>query len=435
MSGIQRRLRRAVAAAVLLAALSATASAAPRVALVIGNAAYEHTTPLHNSRNDAADVARALRGVGFEVIEGLDLDKSGFEEKLYEFAVAAQGAEASLFFYAGHGLQVDGENYLIPTDARLMHEIDLRLRTFDLTAFTDQMRSATNLVFLDACRDNPLARSLARSMGATRSAAVGRGLGRVDSTSGTLIAYATQPGNVADDGAGRNSPFTEALLAHLATPGQSVNDLMTAVTGAVTSATGGRQQPWVHSSLPHTFHFVPDAAPGSETETAADSEDTAFHRLRAERLAADRAFWASIEASEDPEDYEAYLKQFAEGTYAMLARNRLKQLWVAVPGVAFGEHVGRKVHLSLDTTSRRRAGAATWKAFHTASFPESIAWENLANEGGPAHGFVTITRQGYDGQGRTCREFKHVIIVGDGQEEFYGTACRDGNGDWKIIST
>lgn len=289
MPGIQRRLRRAGAAAVLLAALSVTASAAPRVALVIGNAAYEHTTPLRNSRNDAADMASALRAVGFEVIEGLDLDKSGFEEKLYEFAAAAQGAEATLFFYAGHGLQVDGENYLVPTDARLMREIDLRLRTFELTAFTDEMRGATNMVFLDACRDNPLARSLVRSMGATRSAAVGRGLGRVDSTSGTLIAYATQPGNVAGDGAGRNSPFTEALLAHLATPGQSVNDLMTVVTGAVMSATGGRQQPWVHSSLPHTFHFVSGTAPDSATETAADTEDTTSERLRAERLAADRA--------------------------------------------------------------------------------------------------------------------------------------------------
>ena len=136
----------------------------------------------------------------------------------------------------------------MPTDAKLAEEVDLRPEAFELAAFLRQVRGGTNLVFLDGCRDNPHAQSLARSMGPTRSSAIGRGLGRVETASGTLIAYATQPGNVADDGEGRNSPFTGALLANIATPGLSVNDLLTSVTDAVVTGTGGRQQPWTHSS-------------------------------------------------------------------------------------------------------------------------------------------------------------------------------------------
>ena len=176
---------------------------------------------------------------------------------LREFAKAARGAEVTLFFYAGHGLQVEGENYLVPVDARLADEVDLDLEAFELAKFMRRMRGGTNLVFLDACRDNPLASNLVRSMGPTRSAAVGRGLGRVETGSGTLIAYATQPGNVADDGEGRNSPFTGALLAHIATPGLSVDALLARVTDDVMKGTGERQQPWRHSSLRKPFYFVP----------------------------------------------------------------------------------------------------------------------------------------------------------------------------------
>ena len=184
-------------------------------------------------------MARALRSLDFEVIEGLDLDESTFESKLVEFARTAHGAEVTLFFYAGHGLQVEGENYLVPTDAELVDEVLLRREAFELAEVLRQMRGSTNLVFLDACRNNPLARSLASSMGPTRSAAVGRGLGRVEAGSGTLIAYATQPGNVADDGEGRNSPFTGALLAHIGTPGLGVDALLARVTDDVMKGTGG----------------------------------------------------------------------------------------------------------------------------------------------------------------------------------------------------
>ena len=321
----------ALVSGVLLLFLAAAPSlAAGRVALVVGNGAYEHTPPLRNPANDAADVAAALRGLNFAVTEGVDLDRGAFEAKLRAFARAARGAEAALFFYAGHGIQVEGENFLLPVDARLSEEIDLDFEALELRAVLRQMRGRANLVFLDACRDNPLAQDLARSMGADRSAAIGRGLGRVDAGSGTLIAYATQPGNTAADGTGRNSPFTTALLRHIAAPGRSVNDLLTAVSGDVAAATDNRQQPWTHSSLRAPFYFAQAEA---ETEPAADGAAPAAppagaggpsDRLTAEQLAAERVFWESVKDSGDPEDLEAYRERYPGGTYAALAANRTR---------------------------------------------------------------------------------------------------------------
>ena len=256
-------------AATWLGAFAVPSAAAERVALVIGNAAYEHTDELNNPENDAEDMARVLAELGFEVIEGLNLDKDAFATKLREFSRAARGAEVTLLFYAGHGLQVDEENYLVPVDAKLEMEVDLRLETFELAAFMRQMRSPTNLVFLDACRDNPLAGTLARSMGLSRSAARTRGLSRVMSASETFIAYATEPGDVAKDGEGRNSPFTAALLAHIATPGLSVDALLAKVTDEVMKDTGELQQPWRHSSLRKPFYF--NSAPAPKTAMSAAS--------------------------------------------------------------------------------------------------------------------------------------------------------------------
>ena len=297
------------AAFIVLAVLSVPALAASRVALVIGNTDYEHTTPLRNPRHDATDMARELRGLGFEVIEGLDLHEMAFESKLRAFARASRGAEVTLFFYAGHALQVDGENYLVPTDAKLVDEVGLERETFKLAAFLREMRGDTNLVFLDACRDNPLAKSLARSMGRTRSSAVGRGLKRIETEGGKLIAYATQPGNVAEDGDGRNSPFTAALLAHLASPGLSVHDMLTVVTGAVVEDTHGQQEPWVHSSLREPFYFKLEIV----ADTGSVSEDAARAYEAAERI-------NTIEA------YGVIPKRFPDTTYADLARAQIAKL-------------------------------------------------------------------------------------------------------------
>jgi tetratricopeptide (TPR) repeat protein len=227
-----------------------SASPEVRVALVIGNGNYSQAAPLANPPNDAADVAAALRKLGFDVIAGRDLDRRAMEDKIREFGHKLEGAKIALFYYAGHGLQVAGRNYLVPVDAKLERPGDLSLDTIDVGQVLAQMEAEkrVNLIFLDACRDNPLARSLARSLG-TRSVAVGQGLASIQSAVGTMIAYATQPDNVALDGVGRNSPFTRALLKHIATPGLEIRSMMTRVRADVVTATNEKQVPWDHSSL------------------------------------------------------------------------------------------------------------------------------------------------------------------------------------------
>jgi tetratricopeptide (TPR) repeat protein len=221
-----------------------------RVALVVGNSEYRYAPRLANPTNDESDFANVLRQLGFDVVAGANLDRHGMDDAIREFGRKLDGADLALFFYAGHGLQVGGRNYLVPVDAKLERAGDLALDAVDISAVLAQMEAEkrVNLVFLDACRDNPLARSLAGSLG-TRGIAVGTGLASVQSAIGTMIVYATQPDNVALDGAGRNSPFTAALLKHIATPNVEIGTIMRRVRADVVAATRERQVPWDHSSL------------------------------------------------------------------------------------------------------------------------------------------------------------------------------------------
>lgn len=313
----------------------AGAHAAKRAALVIGNSAYVHAPPLPNPRNDAADLAEVLEQIGFEVTLGLDLDRRSFDATLREFAQKSRDAETVTFFYAGHGLQVAGENYLVPVDAKLQSEADLLFEAVKLSFVMQilESRPRTNIVFLDACRDNPLAENLARSLGRTRSAVIGRGLAEVSAGAGTLVAYATDPGNVALDGEGENSPFTEALLRHITEPGVEVRSMLTRVRRDVYEATGGRQRPWDNSSLLREFYFVekpvevataepepePQASMTQQTDPAAQARDLGA-------LERERIFWQGIQNSPFPGDFEAYLQLYPEGMFAPLARARLERL-------------------------------------------------------------------------------------------------------------
>lgn len=263
------------------------AAAEKRIALVIGNSGYQHATPLPNPVNDASDVAAALKEVGFQVIVGLDLGKSGFDGKVREFARALDGADTALLFYAGHGLQVSGQNFLVPTDAKLEGERDLDFEAVSLDFVLRQMEigreSKTNIVFLDACRDNPLARNLARNMG-TRSTNVGRGLAHVQTGVGTFISYSTQPGNVAVDGVGRNSPFSGALVKGIALEGRNLSSVMFDVRKEVLNATSGKQVPWDHSALTSDFFFHLASAGGTLPKTTPArpnvADDETLQRLR-----------------------------------------------------------------------------------------------------------------------------------------------------------
>jgi uncharacterized caspase-like protein len=254
--------------AILLATVHG-AAADKRVALVIGNSAYQHTAPLRNPSNDASDMAAKLRDLGFDVIEGTDLTKSEMESRIRTFSDKLAGSDVGLFFYAGHGLAVDGKNFLAPVDASLKSDADVDFETVELNLVLKQMErsSRLSLVFLDACRNNPLATNLAS---ASRSLAVSRGLARVEKAVGMMIAFATRPEDVALDGEGRNSPFTGALLRHIDQEGASVNDLMIEVRNDVLKTTDGKQVPWENSSLTGQFYFKPTATQvaDSPTETA-----------------------------------------------------------------------------------------------------------------------------------------------------------------------
>jgi uncharacterized caspase-like protein len=269
--------------------LAAPAVAERRVALVIGNAAYTHAPALANPANDASDMAEALKSVGVEVILGLDLDKRGFDAKVREFSKALASVDTGILFYAGHGLQVGLRNYLIPVDAQLQGERDLEFESVALDFVMRQMEidreGKTNLVFLDACRDNPFARSLARAMG-TRSTSVGRGLAEVQAGVGTFVAYSTSPGDVALDGKGRNSPFTAALTKALKTPGRGLTAIMIDVRKDVLATTGGKQLPWDHSALTGDFYFNLASAPVTlpKTPPTASKDDSAAMQARIKQL-------------------------------------------------------------------------------------------------------------------------------------------------------
>ncbi len=277
------RIRYCFAVVAACGAFAAPASAEKRLALIIGNSAYTSASRLANPANDAADMAAALKNIGFEVLLGADLDKRAFDAKVRDFARALPSADVALFYYAGHGLQVGGRNYLMPIDAQLQGERDLDFEGVALDFVLKQMElereGKTNIVLLDACRDNPLARNLARNMG-TRSASVGQGLAQVQTGVGTFIAYSTQPGNVALDGQGRNSPFTAALTKALLTPDRTITSVMIDVRRDVLATTGGRQVPWDHSALTGDFYFQTTSAPGAVRQATPGAADTTQERLR-----------------------------------------------------------------------------------------------------------------------------------------------------------
>ena len=224
----------------------------PRVALVIGNGQYANANVLPNPPNDAHAVAGTLRQIGFDVQEGENLSYTAMETQLHEFLHKAANASVVLVFYAGHGMQVDGKNYLIPVDAKLAEATDLPFETIEIDKVLDQLGDPghTNIILLDACRDNPLARSFASHLPATRSAAVATGLAAYSAVgTGTLIAYATAPGQTALDGQGKDSPFTTSLLHFLPTPGLEIRQVLTRVRAEVAAETSNRQIPWDNSSL------------------------------------------------------------------------------------------------------------------------------------------------------------------------------------------
>jgi hypothetical protein len=296
---------------------SSAAQADKRVALVVGNSAYQNTSELRNPSNDAADVTAALKRLGFKVTDGRDLDKRAMERAIRQFGLSLEGADVALFFYAGHGIQVGGQNHLIPVDARLASEGDVDFETLPLSLVLKQMEreAKTSLVLLDACRDNPLARNLARTMG-TRAITIGTGLAEVKTGIGTLIGFSTQPGNVAADGIGRNSPYAGALLKHIESSGKDVSGILVDVRNDVLRATNGTQVPWEHTSLTGQVYFRDAPAPPPEPAHAVPASPSGRNYDKEMEI----VFWNAVKDSKSPALLKAYLDRFPNGTFAGLAR-------------------------------------------------------------------------------------------------------------------
>jgi carboxyl-terminal processing protease len=323
------RIHAVVAALCLFTATSFSAQAEPRVALVIGNSNYgPEIGKLANPANDAALITSALQQTGFTVITVIDADQKKMKRAIADFGqkLADAGPKATgLFYYAGHGIQSQGKNYLIPVGAMIEKEADVDIESVTADDVMDQMDFAANnvnILILDACRNNPVARSF-------RSA--GRGLApmRSDAVRGTFIAYSTSPGQVAADGSGKNSPYSKALASAIVKPGVGIEEAFRDVRAQVMAATQDKQIPWDSSSLTAPFFFKT-----SQFNTASQAAPAAAPAPAAKPVPAadaEEKLWIYVESSKQPGDYQAYLDRYPDGVYAPIARSRLASAGTGAP--------------------------------------------------------------------------------------------------------
>ena len=305
------------------------AKADKRVAFVVGNGAYKNVAQLPNPPIDAKAMAGVLRNVGFEVVEGTNLTRDKMTEKLLDFGKRAQGADVAVFFYAGHGIAISGTNYLLPVDADIKSEMDVKLGAainIDLTLDQTMSDAKVKLVFLDACRDNPFAAKI-KSNSATRSVSVQPGLAEMKSGEGTLIAFATGPGQTALDGQeGTNSPFTRALIANITQPGVEIQQAMTEVRAQVNEETNKGQLPWGHTNLIGSVYLNPARrrCRGRRRGTAGSRPPRSLRAAAARDV--ELEFWRSVKDSNKPEELNAYLSNYPNGQFKSLALSRIAAL-------------------------------------------------------------------------------------------------------------
>ncbi len=298
-----------------------TVADARRVALVIGNSAYNHVPQLANPRNDAAAIGEALQQVGFDVQLRNDLGFDDLRRSLRDFSGKAAGAEMALVYFAGHGIEVDKHNFLVPVDARLRTDRDVQFEAVPLDFVMSAVEGAKGLrlVLLDACRNNPFAAQM-KMTNATRS--IGRGLSRIEPSAGTLVSYAAKEGTTADDGEDGNSPYTRALVSNLTSPGLEINFLFRKVRDDVLKATGGRQEPFTYGSLPSKRIYLraPDGT------AADDRNDQAEPPHVPPQSSLDRDVWETIADSQSAAVLKAYIQKFPDSIYAELAKAKLKEI-------------------------------------------------------------------------------------------------------------
>ena len=300
-----------------------SASAERRVALVMGNSNYEHVPVLPNPQNDARAIAAALERLNFDVVLALDVTRQTMAQPLSTFSQKLNGADVGLFFYAGHGLSFEGHNYLVPVDATAENHIQVKFEMTAIDQIAEEMARSVrlNIVMLDACRNNPLAERLERSLGGSRSASVSRGLSVMNPVGQeSSIVFATAPGDVAADGAGSHSPFTKALLDHIEMPGLTIEAVFRNVRRDVRMATTNKQLPEMWHRLENTFYFngqsptagappvLPQARQNGASRNAYSAED-------------DRLYWESVKDLGDPALLQSYIEEFPNGRYVAIAKS------------------------------------------------------------------------------------------------------------------
>jgi hypothetical protein len=278
-----------------------------RVALVIGNGNYRNASRLNNPINDARDIATTLRAMGFNVLEGEDQTYEQMRRLILDFGDKLKAAGGvGFFYYAGHGLQVAGRNYLVPVDASSLRERTIEFEAVDVNRVLAEMEAAGNgfnIVVLDACRSNPFTRGWRSSED---------GLAQINAPAGTIIAYATSPGEVAADGEGRNGLYTAQLLHWMRQPGLPIEGMFKQVRIAVRSLSGGKQVPWESTSISGEFYF------GGKEEVKT-TESTSNSRRQDVEL----ALWETIKNSNDAKDFNDYLTRYPDGVFSGVARRRL----------------------------------------------------------------------------------------------------------------
>jgi hypothetical protein len=321
---------------------------------------------LANPTHDAEDIARALRGFGFEVIERKNLTMEDMDSAIAEFGRKISNSEAALFYFAGHGLQVKGQNFLVPVDAKIESEAQVPFKSINVNQLLEEMdsgKSQANIVMLDACRNNPIS-------GKFRSGA-SRGLAAPSSQpKGTVIVYATDPGNTAADGEGRNGLFTAGLLTAFKGSDLSLHGVLTLASAEVERGSKKTQSPYVNGpmTLQENFYFLPNATINVTAPKASTPDDSVSSKV--DPASIELSFWNSIKNSTNPDDFKEYLKQYPTGRFAGLALNRLKPPTPDERPIA--EHVPTSAQSTSHVDSREEIEQESWESVKSSGNIDAI---------------------------------------------------------------
>ncbi len=366
----------------------AAAKAEKRIALVIGNSAYKSVPALTNPINDAADMSAALRRLGFEVQQATNLTYDGMRRNLREFNERAEGADIVLVYFAGHGMEVGGENWLIPVDAQLKSDRDIDIESIAMRSLLSSIEGAGKLgmVILDACRNNPFANQMQRS---NRTRSVGRGLASIEPVGNVLVAYAAKDGTTAADGDGRNSPFTKSLLSHIETPGLEINFLFRNVRDDVIVATRREQQPFVYGSLSRDAIYLKAALPVAPVPAGPPPDQMA---------------WSFLKDTSDPTALKRFVEQFPSSSLRHEAESRMIALTKQQTEAA-------KVFEQRMASLAAEAQAARSKPAGPA--PEDLAWDLIRGSKDPNQ-FRLFVEQ-FPTSPRTREAQQRMVVVAEEQ--------------------